>query len=275
MPAATKGTQNTNWLLCHGKKKLWIKTYIDPLWTKNRIKRFNENWTKMQFSDSVSFKKIQSVQSMPYQTHNVGYGSQDWQGCMGGWKLGKPSPSKIKNVLFMPEQTFKQIYKVSGRMSKSSAQKGTVGRQVRSGLQVWTQDAELEFLYFVVYVLTCDKGKEWVAMPSWNFAWAAQRCQGACFCSPANDLFAVSFVKQINLDQAQNQMCNGQETFCLFDCGHWYCIPITSPSFFSVTSLTRQVGCKTTMLRSILHSKCRSWLISPSLICSLLAAFHG
>ena len=45
-------------------------------------------------------------------------------------------------------------------------------------------------------------------------------CQGACFCSPANDLFAVSFVKQINLDQAQNQMCNGQETFCLFDCGH-------------------------------------------------------
>ena len=170
--------------------------------------------------------------------------------------------------------------KPSSKSTKSlgewaKAQKGTVGRQVRSGLQVWTQDAELEFLYFVVYVLTCDKGKEWVAMPSWNFAWAAQRCQGACFCSPANDLFAVSFVKQINLDQAQNQMCNGQETFCLFDCGHWYCIPITSPSFFSVTSLTRQVGCKTTMLRSILHSKCRSWLISPSLICSLLAAFHG
>ena len=71
----------------------------------------------MQFSDSVSFKKIQSVQSMPYQTHKIGYGSQDWQGCMGGWKLGKPSPRKIKNVLFMPEQTFKQIYKVSGRMS--------------------------------------------------------------------------------------------------------------------------------------------------------------
>ena len=36
----------------------------------------------------------------------------------------------------------------------------------------------LKFLYFVVYVLTCDKGKEWVAMPSWNFAWA-WRCQGA------------------------------------------------------------------------------------------------
>ena len=178
----------------------------------------------------------------------------------------------------MPEQTFKQIYKVSGRMSKSAKRNGGKTSEVRtSGMNTGCCSAysKLEFLYFVVYVLTCDKGKEWVAMPSWNFAWAAQRCQGACFCSPANDLFAVSFVKQINLDQAQNQMCSGQETFCLFDCGHWYCIPITSPSFFSVTSLTRQVGCKTTMLRSILHSKCRSWLISPSLICSLLAAFHG
>ena len=178
----------------------------------------------------------------------------------------------------MPEQTFKStksLWEWARKKERRWEDKWGQDFRYEHRMLLLRTLCKLEFLYFVVYVLTCDKGKEWVAMPSWNFAWAAQRCQGACFCSPANDLFAVSFVKQINLDQAQNQMCNGQETFCLFDCGHWYCIPITSPSFFSVTSLTRQVGCKTTMLRSILHSKCRSWLISPSLICSLLAAFHG
>ena len=125
----------------------------------------------------------------------------------------------------------------------------------------------LKFLYFVVYVLTCDKGKEWVAMPSWNFAWA-WRCQGAkelVFVLLTNDHLpgCVSFVKLIDLS-------NGQETFCLFDCGHWYCIPITSPSFFSKCqdSLTKGMQNKN---RSFIQ-KSQAYQLITNL---LLTAFHG
>ena len=52
---------------------------------------------------------------------------------MGGWKLGKPSLKEDKKiVLFMPEQTFKQIYKVSGRMSKSAKRNGGKTSEVRT-----------------------------------------------------------------------------------------------------------------------------------------------
>lgn len=109
---------------------------------------------------------------------------------------------------FVYARTNLQIYKVSVRMS---AQKGTtVGRQVRSGLQVWTQDDALlhslnsnSFILWSMFWHVTRVKNEWRCHLG---ILHEQRCQGTCFCSLANDLFAVSFVKQINLDQAQIQM---------------------------------------------------------------------
>lgn len=108
------------------------KNIYRPPVNKEQDKKIQRKLDKNAILRLCQFQEntVCSVNAIP--AHKVGYGSQDWQGCMGGWKLGKPSPRKIKNVLFMPEQTFKQIYKVSGRMSKSAKRNGGKTSEVRT-----------------------------------------------------------------------------------------------------------------------------------------------
>ena len=135
-----------------------------------------------------------------------------------------------------------------------------VGRQVRSGLEVWSKHPTyLKFLYFVVYVLTCDKGKEWVAMPSWNFAWA-WRCQEAkelVFVLLTNDHLPGCFL--CKTDRSKQWSRNFLFVWLRSLILHSH----NQSQFFSKCHLSLTKGCKTKIDPSFKRARLISW----SLIC--------